>query len=49
MVGLRGMDMREEKNFLPLPGIEHQFLGHPACSIVAILTAVSVHDIYNGL
>jgi hypothetical protein len=31
----------EEKNVLLLPEIEPQFLGHPACSLVIILTELS--------
>jgi hypothetical protein len=28
----------EEKNLFPLPGIEHWFLSHSACSPLAIMT-----------
>jgi len=31
---------REEKNILPLLGIEPPFLIHPACSLVTILTEI---------
>jgi hypothetical protein len=32
---------RAEKNLLPLPGIELQFLGHSAINLVTILTQLS--------
>jgi hypothetical protein len=35
-----GLDTGNEKNILPVAGIEPRFLGHPGCSLVAITTVL---------
>jgi hypothetical protein len=41
-VGLRaGLDTVEKTDLLPLPGIDLLFVGHPACSVIAIPTELT--------